>query len=157
MRPFQPEEAEAGLDQRLREAGRTLSPEQRAAALRALSTNRLPGYVRLVSEVVCRWKSSTPAVELPTTAEAIVRSEFVRLARDENQGAVLASRTLPCLAASRNGLAEDDLLDLLSTLDVLADFARRSPNSPPVRSLPPVVWARLHADLAPYVDEHFAD
>ena len=61
------------------------------------------------------------------------------------------------LACARHGLAEDEILDILSAdKEVMADFRRRSPNSPKVDSLPVVVWVRLHGDLAFYLAEHQA-
>ncbi len=157
LNELNPIEAEAILDQQLTEERRSLRPEQRTDVLRSFEMNRLPVYVRLISKEACRWKSYTPTIELPKTAEELVRSELTRLAREENHGSVIVERVLACIAAAKNGLAEDELLDLLTVPSVMSDFRRRSPNSPHISLLPPVVWARLYADLTPYLEELIID
>ena len=62
------------------------------------------------------------------------------------------------LGAAKNGLTEDEMLDVLSRdAEVLADFRRRSPRSPVVEQLPVAVWSRLYFDLEPYLAERSAD
>ena len=59
---------------------------------------------------------------------------------------------------AKNGLSEDELLDVLSMdQKVLADFQRRSPKSPKSDRLPVVVWSRLYFDLEPYLIERSVD
>ena len=71
---------------------------------------------------------------------------FARLAAAENHGAVLVDRALGYLARSRNGLTEDEAVDLLSAdRSVLADVRARSRYSPPMQRLPIVLWSRLHS------------
>jgi hypothetical protein len=121
------------------------------------STSNLPRTSR-------RWKSSTdlPYIELqPSIPEIIRKKLFDRLDNPENHGNVLVSRSLGYLAAAKNGLSEDEMLDALSLGGregpVLLDFKRRSPESPDVDSLPVVVWSRLYFDLEPYITERTAD
>ena len=62
------------------------------------------------------------------------------------------------LAASRSGLSEDELLDILSADDaVLDDFAARSFQRLPEQRLPVVAWSRLYFDLQPYLTERSAE
>src|SRR6185503_12429119 len=59
---------------------------------------------------------------------------------------------------AKNGLSEDELLDVLTLDDeVFADFERRARHRPPERRLPVVVWSRLFMDLEPYLTERAAD
>ncbi len=72
---------------------------------------------------------------------------------------MLVARALGCLAAAKNGLSEDEILDVLS-LDphVQADFFRRSPKSPKdIQALPVVIWSRLYFELEPYLAWRHAD
>jgi hypothetical protein len=71
---------------------------------------------------------------------------------------VLVSRSLGYLAAAKNGLSEDELLELLSRdQDVFENFMQRAHHTPPEQRLPVVVWSRLYFDLEPYLSERAAD
>jgi WD40 repeat protein len=88
----------------------------------------------------------------------MIRGLFERLCRDSNHGKTLVSHSLGYLAAARNGLSEDELLDLLSqSYTVFKDFLRRAHHRPPARRLPVVVWSRLYFELEPYLTERRAD
>ena len=70
----------------------------------------------------------------------------------------MVEHSLGYLAAARNGLAEDEMLDILSSDEAVAtDLRRRSPLSPRIDRVPPVVWSRLRADLDPYLVQRAAD
>ncbi len=70
----------------------------------------------------------------------------------------MVSHALGYLAASRYGLAEDELIDVLSDdADVIAAFEAGSRHERVVNKLPVVLWSRLYFDLAPYLAEHAAD
>src|SRR5205823_5105310 len=143
-------------------------------------------YLRLAFEAARRWHSFTELDERTQPADdvaGIIGQLFERLSDDGAHGPVLVERSLALLAAARNGLAEDELLALLSPLDpppeaklqalsadewwalirrsddwaVLADYHRRSPRSPRVGRLPVVLWSRLWLDLQPYLTERAAD
>src|SRR5206468_1561135 len=73
-----------------------------------------------------------------------------RLSKDEGR---------ELLAASRYGLAEDELLDVLARDDEVYQSVADNPYHPlpaverAQRRLPVVLWARLYADLEPYLSE----
>jgi hypothetical protein len=68
------------------------------------------------------------------------------------------AHSLGYLGAAKNGLTEDELLDVLSSdEDLMAEFKCRSPRSPAVSILPVVIWSRLYFDLKPYLIERSAD
>ena len=70
----------------------------------------------------------------------------------------MVSRSLGYLAASKNGLTEDELIDILSMdEEIFNDFKRRSFHEPPDQRLPTVIWSRLFFDLEPYLTEQSAD
>ncbi len=76
-------------------------------------------------------------------------------ARSHEHGVVLVERALAGIASARHGLAEDEVMEVLSAdYDLMADFRRRSPNSPLKDTLPVAVWVRLHGDIASYLTEH---
>ncbi len=131
------------LGQWLVAANRTLTADQRRRVLNAFeSADGNPLYLRLAFEEARRWISAQDPEDLavgnggdehrPTAVEAIIEhNTFGRLAKEDNHGEVLVSHALGYLAASRYGLAEDELLDLLSRdPDVYASFVLGSYHVP---------------------------
>jgi WD40 repeat protein len=146
------------LDRWLAAAGRRLQPEQRAHVLAGFASSRLPLYLQLAFAAVRRWESYRPPAELPPDIPGLLRALFMRLSSPANHGKALVARALGYLAAGKNGLAEDELLDLLSAdAAVMDEFHRRSPQSPATGCLPGVVWSRLRFDLEPYLAPLAAD
>ena len=149
------------------EARRTLTDEQRADILAKFERGGgLPLYLKLAFEEARHWHAydGLPALadQAPGLSEdipGVIRDLFWRLEQESNHGRVLVSHALGYLAAARNGLSEDELLDVLWQDDeVRSDFFRRSPKSPQdIAALPVVVWARLFLDLAPYLAFRKAD
>ncbi|MFY9573558.1 MAG: hypothetical protein WAV20_19340, partial [Blastocatellia bacterium] len=81
---------------------------------------------------------------------------------EEHHGKVLVAHGLGYLATARNGLTEDELLDLLARdREFYEDFeANAHHDLPKARGqfkVPVVVWARLYLDLEPYLTERNAD
>jgi hypothetical protein len=159
LEPMPEAEAAELLDAWLAEAGRTLQKHQRGEVLRSYAAQGLPLYLRLAFEESRRWASFTPREEtvLADSIGGLIRDVLVRLSRSENHGQLLPSG-LAALAASRNGLSEDELIDLLSEdEEAVRDFRERSPRSPRVARIPDVVWSRLYFDLEPYLNERRGD
>jgi DNA polymerase III delta prime subunit len=105
----------------LGEAGRTLQSEQQKHILTQFSRCPLPLYLKLAFGEARRWKSWDPLPHRPdaepglnNTIEGILEDMLVRLEEPRNHGRILISRALGYIAAARNGLTEDELLDVLS-------------------------------------------
>jgi WD40 repeat protein len=157
-----PQQGSQLLDLWLDDARRILRKHQRKEVLSRFNQegNGLPLYLKLAFEEARRWKSYTAPEEtiLGPDVPGVIRDLFARLAAQGNHGEMLVSRSLGYLTAAKNGLAEDELLDLLSAdEEVMADFRQRSPYSPDVDRLPVVVWSRLFHDLEPYLTTRVAD
>ena len=154
-------EGETALGQWLAGAGRKLRDDQRTEVLDRFAPEGRPLYLKLAFEEARLWRSYDPlaAGMLAAGIPELIRANlFARLADARNHGDVLVSHALGYLAASRYGLSEDELIDVLSAdAAVLADFHARSPKSPDVDRLPVVVWSRLYFDLEPYLAEHAGD
>jgi WD40 repeat protein len=137
---------------------RKLQDQQEQYLLGKFKDCGLPLYLKLAFEEARLWKSYDVLPELSGDIPAILRDLFKRLSQESNHGEMLVSRSLGYLAAAKNGLSEDELLDVLSRDgEVLANFQCRSPKSPKVEYLPVVVWSRLYFDLEPYLTERSAD
>jgi WD40 repeat protein len=151
-------EGEALLDTWLANSHRRIQDGQRKHVLDRFGRCGLPLYLKLAVEEARLWRSYDPVPDLSEDIPGILRDLFKRLSEESSHGSMLVSRSLGYLAAARNGLSEDELLDILSLdSDLLADFRRRSPRSPEVEHLPVVVWSRLYFDLEPYLAERSAD
>jgi hypothetical protein len=171
LRPMSREEGSALLKLWLEDARRSLRDHQRDEVLSKFAAEEpeaegsepegLPLYLKLAFEEARRWRSYSDVADTVLTSgvPSIIRKNlFARLERDENHGEVLVCYSLGYLGAAKNGLSEDELLDVLSAQkDVLADFRKRAPRSPEVDRLPVVVWSRLYYDLEPYLGERSAD
>ncbi len=156
--PMRVEEAEDVLDLWLGEAGRALQADQRRQLVRSFEACPRPLYLKLAFDEARRWRSYDAAQPLSPDVPGIIGDLFARLSDDANHGGVMVERSLGYLAAARNGLTEDELLDLLSADEtVMRDFRRRAPRSPPVTRLPVVLWSRLFFDLEAYLTTRAAD
>lgn len=168
LEPMPRSEGEVLLEKWLADAGRTLQDFQREEVLAKFSSAREedvesgqsgnPLYLRMAFEEARRWTSSEKDVELSPDVVGIMGALYKRLSDEGNHGAVLTSHGLGYLAASRHGLSEDEIMDVLSRDQaVMESFRRRSPNSPPVDRLPVAVWSRLYSDLEPYLAERTSE
>ena len=163
--PLQPEEGAAILDEWLTQAGRTLTHEQCASVLTGFAQSGLPLYLRLAFEEARLWRSydGVPcgADDRPGLGEdvpSVIRDLLWRLSRGAAHGEVLVRQALSYLGAARNGLADQEMLEILwRDEQVRENFGKRSPRSPATDSLPPIIWSRLHFDLAPYLVQRSAD
>jgi len=155
-------EADTLLSLWLEHAGRTLQPAQRKEILEKFGRSEgLPLYLRLAFEEARLWRAYAPATEtvLYEGVQGLIRQNlFPRLSQRVNHGDVLVHHALGYLAASRYGLSEDEVLDVLSADDaVIDDFAARSFQEARDRKLPIVIWSRLYFDVAPYLTERSSE
>jgi hypothetical protein len=116
----------------LTEAGRTLQRDQTTEVLGKFAKCPLPLYLKLASEEARRWKSWEGVAEsLSDTVEGILEQLLARLERPENHGETLVSRSLGYLATGKNGLTEDEIVDVLSRdADVYSGFLRQAHHVP---------------------------
>jgi WD40 repeat protein len=158
LEPMPLSEAQVLLDLWLKDAGRTLQEAQQNVILRGFESCGLPLYLRLAYEEARKWRSFDSPDNLNPGIRGIIRKLFARHSLEANHGKIFLTRSLSYLAASKNGLAEDEMLDILSTdKEIMNDFRRRFPNSPEADRLPVAVWSRLYADLEPHLVQLTAD
>jgi len=120
----------------LKDAGRNLTGDQRTKVLDAFehkSSNGRPLYLKLAFEEARLWPSYAPAEDLQPGIEGIIqKNTFPRLVLEQSHGEKLVARTVGYLTSSRYGLAEDELLDVLSRdVDLYESFLRSSRYVPP--------------------------
>ena len=154
------EAAAAALDYWLKAARRRLQPDQREWLLAAFSRSPNALYLKLAFEEARGWTSHSPpkAWLLGEGVDGVIDTLFKRLSLPANHGSVLVGSSLGYLAAARDGLTEDEILDVLSAdREVWSDFSDRKHHDPPEHKLPVIVWSRLFMDLEPYLTEHVVD
>ncbi len=158
LRPLSASEGDRILEAWLVQAGRTLQAQQRREILDRFAANGLPLYLKLAFEEARSWRSTWAAEGLPADVAGIIRRLFSRLSAESNHGPLFVARGLAYLRAAKNGLSEDEVIDVLSRdRDVFEDFQKRSFFKPPEPKLPVVVWSRFYFDLEPYLNERRTD
>ena len=127
------QEGEGLLSEWLKDVQRELQLDQRNAVLDQFEHEKSQGnplYLKLAFEEARLWTSGSgqpPEYLEPSVSGIIEKNMIERLAKEGNHGEVLVSHALGYLAASRYGLAEDELLDLLSRdLQVYEWFFKKS-------------------------------
>lgn len=160
-------EAEARLllfDRWLPKAGRKVSDDQRARIEQRLASPacRQPIFLKLLFEEVRLWHSYDPPLELGEGVPALLGQLFDRLSQPTNHGPLLVNRVLGYLAASRHGLAENEILEILfadpehrAKLNEATEQTRHE-LPPNAKRIPIALWSRLRFDLAPYLTERAA-
>jgi WD40 repeat protein len=160
-------EAEARLllfDRWLPKVGRKVSDDQRARIEQRLASPacRQPIFLKLLFEEVQLWHSYDPAPVPGESVPALLGQLFDRLSQPTNHGPLLVNRVLGYLSASRHGLAENEILEILfadpeyrAKLNEATEQTRHE-LPPNAKRIPIALWSRLRFDLAPYLTERAA-
>src|SRR5262249_24389219 len=142
----------------LSQAKGSLLPEQLTEVRRQFGESGLPLYLRFAFEQARLWRSFDGCPVLPPDIDGIIDQTFSTLSDPANHGLPLVRASLAYLAASREGLTENEILGLLWREKSIQDnFHQLFPTSPPPDSLPRVVWSLLYYDLKPYLTERNAN
>ena len=145
------------LDRWLAEAGRRVQPAQAKAVLEAFAGEGRPLYLRLAFEQARQWPSFDPPVALPPTIPALLQTVFAGLEHQGDQFPLLLAHALGDLVAAREGLAEEEVLDILAQDSGVRKEQRhvapRSPAIDPALPLPVALWAGLHGEVERYFTE----
>ena len=149
-------EAAGILECWLRSSNRALIPSQKEVVLNAFQECPLPLYLKLSFDQAIRWKSYTPEDEA-TLASGVknVINDFLEQV-ERRHGKILVSHALAYITASKNGLTEPELEDILSLDDEVLDDVYQY-WTPPFRRLPPLLWIRIRSDIGDYLVERGAD
>uniref|UniRef100_A0A1I8G4P0 NACHT domain-containing protein n=1 Tax=Macrostomum lignano TaxID=282301 RepID=A0A1I8G4P0_9PLAT len=140
----------------LESRGRCLTDPQWSVLRDAFQVCSLPIYMNLLFNQALSWRSYT-TVE-PESIEASVRGAIFQLFRQlERQfGKLLVFHSLSYITASRSGLSEPELEDLLSLdEDVLGEIFEH--HLPPFIRIPPLSWTRVRHAIGGYLAEREAD
>jgi len=144
--------------------GRDLTPAQRSTVMKTFAKSRNPLWMKLAYEEARTWHSGAQPQPLPDSVDGMVHHLLHRLVHTERHPEVFTRRALAYIAASRFGLAEDELARALGQdADVREEFSRteikRGGNMQWAEAslLPPILWSRLRFDLDGYLTEAAVD
>ena len=168
--PLEHHEGEELLEAWLQGVRRTLQPEQRCDVLSKFRGCRYPLFLKLVFEEARLWKSydglpcgADGVPGLNDTTEGVIEDMLARMEQPAQHGVPVVFRSLAYLASARNGLTEEELLDLLSQdREFVAQLSEHAHHGLPTagesgQRVPVVIWSRLYLDMAPYLTERRAD
>lgn len=136
--------------------GHTLTQEQFDAIFNALNKCPSPLFLKLLFQESLQWRSYTEVVasKLPDNIKKMAAIKFGQM--EIKFGESLVRRALGYITASRNGVTDHEMLDLLSLDDaVMSDVA--SNFTLVRRRVPPSLWLRLRKELDAYLIEASAD
>jgi hypothetical protein len=154
--PLGPDLGSTILKSWLKNANRQITEYQWETVDEAISKCNLPLFVRLVFDEICRWRSycKPSTTQLAFTIHDIIMKLFDRI--EIQHGRTLVSHALGYITASKSGISEAELEDLLSLDEkVLNDVYQY--HIPPVRRIPPLLWTRIRSDMPGYLSERQAD
>ncbi|XP_045061689.1 NACHT domain- and WD repeat-containing protein 1 [Coregonus clupeaformis] len=137
------------MDAYMREAQRSLTPEQCEVVLRSFQLSGNPLHLKLLLDMARRWASYTPVTDLALSSSAQEVMSQLLQALEERHGKKLVGAALGYIVSARGSLSEAELRDILSLDDnVLSEVYQYwlPPNHSLIR-LPPLLWVRLRHDL----------
>lgn len=111
--------------------------------------------MKLVFDEIKLWKSYTKTQE-KDLAKTVSTSINKLLGRVENQhGHILVEHALSYITASKSGLSEAELEDLISLDETVLNDVYQY-HLPPIRRIPPLLWTRIRNDVPNYLVEREA-
>lgn len=144
------------IQEMLSSISRSINAEQTEVVKKALQACNEALYVKLVFDQIRLWRSFTTSTELSikTTINEMIGDTFFRV--EMAHGKVLVGAAMAYVTASKNGLGETEVEDLISIDEtVLNDIYQY--HLPPVRRIPPLLWTRIRSEIPAYLSEREAD
>ena len=130
--------------------GHVLTQQQFNIVMDSFRSCPLPLFLKLSFDEAIRWKSYSVLTNtsLEKNIKDAINSLFARLER--LHGKILVSHAFGLITASKNGISDAELDEILSIDDeVLNDVYQYW--TPPVRKIPPLLWIRIRSDLGDYI------
>ena len=144
-------EGEIVLNKWLEYEQRTLSTLQRSYVMALFQNVGTPLYLRLAFDEASRW-SSTCIPKLASDVSGIICEFIDNLYQISHHNVLVVERSLAYLCAGRYGMTEKELLDVLSDdPEVMKAIKNEFHQLNLQNKLPIVIWARLRAELKPYL------
>lgn len=140
------------LKEMLQVTGRELTNVQNDLVLKHSQKCPLPLYLRLLADEASSWKSydAVGEIAIGNDVRTMIELLFDRLERKYGETFIIYA--LGYITASKQGLSQTELEDILSCNDKVLDELFKY-WTPPMRRVPPLLWARVRYDLGDYLVE----
>lgn len=149
------------LDCVLSHKNRTLQDSQKEYFLEQYSHVQTPLYVYIAAHQVQYWKSNDIIVTnttLASTQKEIIESFIFNISDAYHHNRQLVQKVLGYILASKHGLSEYELLELLNTdKDFIKHVAPDTWHINATNDLPLVIWTRLYNHLKPFLSRKNQD
>jgi hypothetical protein len=159
LRPFSRSQSQTMLCNILAKSGRTINKDQEAYVLKQPDAN-LPLYLFVASQELIHWKSTyitkvyqstDDGHDLAPTQQGIIGEYIRNLTEIYHHDSGLVHRVFSYLNLT-NGLSESELLEILSMdQDFVKNIAPDTYHANTTKTLPVVIWARLHSHIKPFL------
>ena len=134
-----------------------LTPVQLTHILTLFKHNGLALYLKIIFDQALLWRSYDDAftqLQDKNLSDAI-RSFFIGLIVHKHHSKMLVEHTLGYLSASKNGLSESEITEILSSdhivMQDISNPFHKLPLNTDIHKLPAAVWSRLYYDLSKYL------
>ena len=156
VRPLSLNEGPEILQKMLEAKHRRVTDSQKSVIMAAFKKCPLPLFLRLVADIAERWKSfdEVDASALADDMPGLITKLFDRL--ESRYGDMFVHHSLSYITAAKNGLSLAELEDILSCDDDVLDSIFKW-WIPPIRRIPPLLWARVRNELGIYLAEKGTD
>jgi len=155
LQPLLSNDSKEILTELLKKEKRTLTSQQYQYILKKFTKNGLALYVKIASNEAIKWHSYNNEIHLEDTLEGIIREFIENLIEKEYHDRSFVEHILAYISASKNGLSEDELYELLSrdaiVMQSISNPYHKIPSQKNSHKLPAAIWARLYYDLVPYL------
>lgn len=154
-----PQDAKFLISSWLKDSRRTISETQMNKIFEIHSDHGLPLYLKMIYERAKKWRSYQVDLETPEKSVEGAIKQFLNRACSRF-GEILVRTCLGYLVCSKNGLSEDEILELLfldqdfrNWFDKII-FYQLPPSS---KKIPITVWSGLYFELEPFLVEKIVD
>lgn len=155
IKPLSINDGEEILKKWLDDNSRKLQDEQFSQIIKKFNNNGLPLYLKIAFEESLHWHSYSPEIELSETLVGIIHGYISRLIAREYHPKELVEHVLGYISASKNGLSEDELYEILSqdkiVMQAISNPHHQIKTVDNIPKLPAVIWARFYADLVKHL------
>ncbi|MGE3613316.1 MAG: ATP-binding protein [Sulfurimonas sp.] len=137
---------------------RTLQPNQEAYFLEQFNKVQSPLYVIVSAQELKHWRSYDTHLSLADTQHGIIEEFIENLSSIYHHKHAFVHKVLAYIYASRDGLSEDEILQLISTdKEFVKQVAPEHFHTNERGELPLVIWTRLYTQLKPFLSSKYQD
>ena len=142
----------------LKQESRTIQEKQKEYFLKQFSTSPSPLYVSIAAQEIKNWKSYDNTKDLQAGQKEIIKKFIKNLTSEYHHDEEFVNKVLSYIYASRDGLSESELLQLLEIdeefVKLMADEKFHKNHT---LEFPLVHWTRLHTQLKPFLSSKTQD